>query len=210
MRRVCTWLPILVLGLLWSTAADAGLDEQGRPFARGTVIPRVGFGFGISPDLVTLGWTAGAGYFVANGLELGGTVGGTHLIFGQDLKATYPGIEDKLPGTLIELTPQLRYVFFRSPWFSPYAFVGVGPTLLTNNAPAPVIGHWTTGPGVLIGLGRNLFLDLAVRFSGRFPGPTCTAAFTDVFQTGEGPVELELGGMCGFRWSPSFGLMFSF
>lgn len=208
MRRVFIGLSVLVL--LGSSPAHARPDDQGRPFARGTVIPRIGLGFGISPELLTIGWTAGAGYFVANGLELGGSVGGTHLIFGQDLRAAYPGIAAKLPGALVEFTPQLRYLFFRSQWFSPYAFAGVGPTILTNNAPAPIIAHWTAGPGVFIGLGRNLFLDIAVRFSGRFPGQTCTEAFTDVFATSEGPVLLELGGLCGFRWSPSFGLGFSF
>ncbi|HVH99076.1 MAG TPA: hypothetical protein VM869_10210 [Enhygromyxa sp.] len=213
MRRASTWLAMLapsLLALLWSPSAHAREDEQGRPFARGTVIPRVGIGFGYSQDLFSISWGVGAGYFVANGLELGASVGGTHLIWGRDIKDEYPGIEDKLPGTLIEITPHLRYVFFRNQWFSPYAFAGVGPTFLTNNAAAPTIGHWTAGPGFYIGLGRHVFLDLAVRFSGRFPGQTCADAFTDVFETDEGLVELEIQGYCGFQWSPSIGIGFSF
>jgi hypothetical protein len=213
MRRASTWLamlaPVLVT-LLWSPNAQARNDEQGRPFARGTVIPRLGVGFGFSPDLISIGWGVGAGYFVVNGLEIGASVSGTHLLWDQDLKATYPGIQDKLPGTLIEITPQLRYVFYRNQWFSPYAFAGVGPTFLTNNAPAPTIGHWTAGPGVFIGLGRYVFLDLAIRFSGRFPNDTCTDAFTDAFETSEGPVELEIQGQCGFSWGPAIGIGFSF
>jgi hypothetical protein len=201
-------LELGLLGLLLVAApeAQAGDDEQGRPFARGTVIPRLGVGFGYSRDLISLGWGVGAGYFVANGLELGATVGGTHLIWNRDFKRTYPGVEHQLPGTLIEITPQLRYVFYRNHHFSPYAFAGVGPTFLTNNAPAPTIGHWTAGPGFFIGLGPHVFLDISVRFSGRFPNSTCREAFTDVFETPDGPVELEVGGYCGFAWSPGIGI----
>lgn len=213
MRRASTWLTVLAPALLapicvlaWSPHAHAREDEQGRPFARGTVIPRLGVGFGHSRDLFSISWGVGAGYFVVNGLEVGASVGGTHLIWSRDIKATYPGIEDKLPGTLIEITPQLRYVFFRSRWFSPYAIAGVGPTFLTNNAPAPTIGHWMAGPGFYIGLGRHVFLDLGVRFSGRFPRGACRDAFTDVFATEQGPVELEIAGFCGFQWSPSIGI----
>ncbi|MFO7567200.1 MAG: hypothetical protein R6X02_31435 [Enhygromyxa sp.] len=209
MVRASTWLTMLapsLLLLLWSPAAEARNDEQGRPFARGTVIPRIGLGFGYSQDLLSIRWGVGAGYFVVDGLEIGASVSGTHLIWGRDIKATYPGIEDKLPGTLIELTPLLRYVFYRNRWFSPYAIAGVGPTFMTNNAPAPTIGHWTAGPGFFIGLGPHVFLDIAVRFSGRFPGPTCSQAFTDVFETADGPVELEVGGFCGFGWGPSIGI----
>ena len=213
MRRKSTGLARLAparLGWLWSPSAHARNDEQDRPFARGTVIPRLGVGFGASSDLFSISWGVGAGYFVVDGLEIGASVSGTHLIWNQDIKATYPGIQDKLPGTLIEITPQLRYVFYRNRWFSPYAFAGVGPTFLTNNAPAPTIGHWTAGPGFFIGLGRYVFLDIAVRLSGRFPGQTCTDAFTDVFETTDGPVELEVGGFCGFQWGPSIGIGFSF
>lgn len=209
MRGLSMLIPAGLL-LSWSPDAQAREDEQGRPFARGTVVPRLGVGFGFSQDLFSISWGVGAGYFVVDGLELGASVGGTHLIWNQDFKATYPGVEDKLPGTLIEITPQLRYVFFRSRWFSPYAFAGVGPTFLTNNAPAPTIGHWTAGPGFFIGLGRHVFLDIFVRFSGRFPGDVCSDAFTDVFETGEGPVELEVTGFCGFRWSPGIGIGIGF
>lgn len=213
MCRASTWLAMLaplLLGLLWSPHAQAREDEQGRPFGRGTVLPRVGLGFGYSQDLLSISWGVGAGYFVVNGLELGASIGGTHLIWGRDLKAEYPGIEDKLPGTLIEITPTLRYVFFRNKWFSPYAVAGVGPTFLTNNAPAPTIGHWMAGPGFYIGLGPHVFLDIAVRFSGRFPRDTCSDAFTDVFATSEGTVQLEMTGFCGFAWSPSIGIGFGF
>lgn len=216
LRRASIWLamlaPLLTLAwaFAWSSDAHAREDEQGRPFARGTVIPRLGVGFGYSQDLFSIGWGVGAGYYVVNGLELGASVGGTHLIWNRNIKATYPGIADKLPGTLIEITPHLRYVFYRSQWFSPYLLAGVGPTFLTHNAPAPTIGHWTAGPGVYIGLGRYVFLDIGVRFSGRFPSGTCTAAFTDVFETSEGPVELEIAGFCGFSWSPSIGVGFNF
>jgi hypothetical protein len=211
MRRALIWLAMMAPALsllLWSPSAHAGEDEQGRPFARGTIIPRLGLGFGYSQDLLSISWGVGAGYFVVDGLEVGASVSGTHLIWDRNIKATYPGIEDKLPGTLIEITPMLRYVFYRNRWFSPYAFAGVGPTFMTNNAPAPTIGHWTAGPGFFIGLGRFVFLDISVRFSGRFPNSTCTRAFTDVFETTDGPVQLEVGGFCGFAWGPSFGIGF--
>lgn len=203
-------LALALPAALWSPDAQARNDEQGRPFARGTVIPRIGLGFGYSRDLLSIGWGVGAGYFVVDGLEIGASVSGTHIIWSRELKATYPGIQDKLPGTLIEITPQLRYIFYRNRWFSPYAFAGVGPTFMTNNAPAPTIGHWVAGPGFFIGLGGPVFLDIAVRFSGRFPGSTCREAFTDVFETTDGPVQLEVGGFCGFAWGPSIGIGFGF
>lgn len=204
--RFAASLVVALACLVWAPNADARPDAQGRPFGKGTIVPRLGFGFGYGADLYTLGWGVGAGYFVVDGLEIGGVVSGTHLLWRSDTKQTYPGIEDRLPGTFIEITPMLRYVFFRSPYFSPYAFAGVGPTFMTNNEPAPVIGHWTAGPGFNIGLGRYVFLDISVSFSGRFPGQTCSDAFTDVFETTEGPVELEVGGFCGVRWSPGIGI----
>lgn len=200
----------LAFCVLSESEAQARPDAQGRPFGKGTVIPRLGFGFGYGSDLISLRWGAGAGYFVVDGLEIGGTVSGTHLLWSRSIKDTYPGIQDRLPGTLIEITPQLRYVFFRSRYFSPYAFAGVGPTFLTNNEPDPVLGHWTAGPGFYIGLGRYAFIDISVSFSGRFPTERCREAFTDVFETTEGPVELEVGGFCGFRWSPGIGVGFGF
>ena len=198
----------LAVGLS-SASAEAREDEQGRPFARGTVIPRLGFGFGYSPDLITVSYGLGAGYFVVDGLELGGTVSATHLIWGSELEAEYPGLRAEFPNALVEITPMLRYVFFRNRWFSPYAFAGVGPTFVTHNAPAPVMGHWMAGPGFYIGLGPHVFLDLSVQFSGRFPG-TCNAAFKDTFTTTDGPVEVEFSGLCGFRWSPGLGVGVSF
>jgi hypothetical protein len=210
MRTTLSCLAVAAACLLWAPNAHARPDAKGRPFGTGTIIPRVGFGFGYSADLISLGWGIGAGYFVVDGLEIGGVVSGTHLLWSRELKDTYPGIEDRLPGTLMEITPLLRYVFFRSPYFSPYAFAGVGPTFLTNNEPDPVLGHWTAGPGFFIGLGRHVFLDISVSFSGRFPSAACTDAYTDVFTTSEGPVELQIGGYCGFRWSPGIGIGFSF
>ena len=206
MRRLLTVLPVALACLLWAPSAEAKPDAQGRPFGQGTMVPRIGLGVGFNPSFFSLGWSAGFGYFVVDGLELGATLSGTHLIWSPDIKLEYRGIEDKLPGTLIEVTPKLRYIFYRSPAFSPYAFAGVGPTMLTNNAPAPVIGHWTAGPGVIIGLGPHVFLDLSVSFSGRFPGQTCTDAYTGVFDTNDGLVELEVGGFCGFQWSPGVGV----
>jgi hypothetical protein len=183
-------------------------EHDDRPFGRGTIVPRVGLGFGYSRDLFTLGWAAGGGYFVANGLEVGGIVSGTHLFWSSEMRAAYPGIQATLPNALIEITPLLRYVFFRNRWFSPYIFAGVGPTFFNNDA--PVIGHWTTGPGFFIGLGRYAFLDISLRFSGRFPGGTCNNAFSGVFETAEGPVRLQVRSFCGFRWNPGIGVGFRF
>lgn len=210
MRRAAFVLALLGASL-WAPSAHARPDAQGRPFGQGTIVPRLGFGFGYGADLYSLRWGVGAGYFVVDGLELGGVVGGTHLLWRSEMKDTYPGIEKRLPNAFIEITPLLRYVFFRSPWFSPYAFAGVGPTMMTNNAPQPVIGHWTAGPGFYIGLGRHVFVDISVSFSSRFPGRACNDAFTDVFETpDEGPVELQVTGFCGLRWSPGIGIGASF
>jgi hypothetical protein len=200
----------VLTALLWAPSAHARPDAQGRPFGKGTIVPRLGFGFGPGSDLYTIGWSAGAGYFVVNGLEIGGVVGGTHLLWRSEMKAMYPGIERRLPNAFIEITPLMRYVFFRSRYFSPYAFAGVGPTIMTNNDVDPVIGHWRAGPGFFIGLGRFVFIDISVSFSSRFPGQICRDAFTDVFDTPEGPVELQVSGFCGFRWSPGIGIGASF
>jgi hypothetical protein len=200
----------VVATLAWAPSAHARPDAQGRPFGKGTIIPRLGFGVGYGADLLSLRWGVGAGYFVVNGLEIGGIVGGTHVLWNREMKAMYPGIERRLPNAFIEITPLLRYVFFRSPYFSPYVFAGVGPTMMTNNTPAPVIGHWTAGPGFYIGLGRYVFLDISVSFASRFPSRICQDAFTDVFETPEGPVQLEVTGFCGFRWSPGIGIGASF
>lgn len=208
--RTFAVLGVALASLLWAPAAEARPDAQGRPFGRGTIIPRLGFGFGYGSNFHTIGWSVGAGYFVVDGLEIGGTVGGTHLLWRRDIKDEFPGIEDRLPGTFIEITPTLRYVFFRSPYVSPYAFAGVGPTIMTNNAPAPVIGHWTAGPGFFIGLGQHVWMSISVSFSMRFPGGACRDAFTDVFETAEGPVQLEVGGFCGLEWSPGLGFGASF
>lgn len=204
-------LTLGALVLLAPGSAFAAPPEQPpAPFGKGTIVPRLGLGVNLGDDVSSVNWALGAGYFVVDGLEVGARVSGLHLIWDAGLKSELPGIEDELPGTLIDVTPLLRFVFFRSPYFSPYAFGGVGPTFVTNNAPAPVIGHWTAGPGVAIGFGAHVFLDISVSFSGRMTVATCEEAFTDTFESAEGPVEFELGGLCRWRWSPGIGLGVAF
>ncbi len=209
MQRLAISLAALLVGAWIPDLAEAS-DGDDRPFGRGTVVPRIGFGVGFAPDLVAISWRAGAGYFVVNGLEIGATFGGTHLIWDEQLREQYPGLTSKIPDHFFELTPLVRYVFFRNRWFSPYAFAGVGPTFLTDSPGDPVLAHWTAGPGFAIGLGRHVFLDISVTFAGRFPRSRCEEAFTDVFETDQGLVELSLTGMCGFRWSPGIGVGFMF
>lgn len=94
---------VFVAAALWAPAAHAqGLDMD--PFDRGSVRTSVVMGWGeaFSENYFILG--LGAGYFVANGLELGLDVEGW---LGSD-------------PSIYKLTPQVRYVFQNEGAVRPY------------------------------------------------------------------------------------------
>lgn len=171
-------------------------------------MPRVG----ISPwglfnqDVASLSFGLGGEYFVLNGLSLGLDVADTIFIYRSAFKAQYPGIEDELPTNAFELVPALRYVFFRSRWFSPYVRGGVGPMFFNHGV--GTYGQWVANPGVFINLSGPLYLDLGVGFSGLFPTGRCKDAVTyRPEDPSAGSVPLDL---CSFGWGPQIGFAVAF
>lgn len=193
----------LALGLA-PASAWARDDERGRPWARGTALPTFGFGVGLGRDVTSLRFALGGRYFVANGLAVGLTLSDSVSILSSRLKSDYPGIERHVPTNVFEITPSLQYVFFRSRWFSPYVYGGVGPSFFNNRN--GTFGHWTAGPGAYIGLGGPVFLDVGVGFRGLFPVGRCNDAFE--YSTGGGSVKFS--GGCAFGWGPNIGIVVAF
>ncbi len=188
----------------WPTQASAGDDERGRPWARGTALPTFGFGVGLGRDVTSLHFALGGRYFVTHGLAVGLTLSDSVSIFSSRLKSEYPGIEKQIPTNVFEITPSLQYVFFRSRWFSPYAYAGVGPSFFNNRR--GTFGHWTAGPGAYIRLGGPVFLDVGVGFRGLFPVARCNDAFEYV----SGGEAVQLSSRCAFGWGPNIGLVVAF
>lgn len=46
----------LLAASIWAPSAHARPDAQGRPFGKGTIVPRLGFGFGYGSELLSLRW----------------------------------------------------------------------------------------------------------------------------------------------------------
>lgn len=168
--------------------------------------------FGLSPwglfnqDVASLSFGLGFNYFIVNGLSLGLGVSDTIFIYRSAFKAQYPGIETQLPTNMLEVTPTLQYVFFRSRRFSPYVYGGVGPVFFNHGAGTH--GQWVAGPGVYINVSGPLYVSLGVGFSGLFPGGRCNEALTYKPQdpTGQG----LLLDLCSFRWGPQVGVVLAF
>lgn len=196
-----------MVALAWPGEAEAAPRDD-RPWGRGTVMPRIGLSpWGLfNQDIASLSFGLGGEYFVVNGLSLGLDVSDTIFIYRSAFKAQYPGIERQLPTNSLELVPALRYVFFRSRWFSPYVRGGVGPVFFNHGAGTH--GQWVGEPGVFINLSGPLYLDLGVGFSGLFPGGRCNEALT------YRPEDSAMGGvaldLCSFRWGPQIGFVVSF
>lgn len=189
---------------LWPEEAQARVDEKGRPFGKGTLQPSLGAGasFGGSLSVVSIG--LGARYFVANGLGPGLTVSDTILIYGDSLRADYPGIATQTPTNIVRLLPNLQWIFVRTRWFSPYVIGGVGPVFYNHGG--GTVGEWMAGGGAYIGLGGPVFVDLGVGFTGVFPQQKCEDAFYY-----RGPnVEGQVLDACSFTWGPRLGLTIAF
>lgn len=197
----------LVAAAAWlgtPSVAEAAEDHHGRPWAKGTVVPNFGFGFGYSQDLVSLSFGLGAGYYIANGFSIGLQVDDEILIYSKSLKNDLPDLENQIPTNVFSLTPTAQWVFLRRPRFSPYVFAGLGPVFLNNDN--GVYGQWTAGPGAYIGVGGPVWIDLGVGFSGLFPTGQCNERF-EYQPSAAGAEPIPVLDYCSFRWGPRLGLV---
>ncbi len=197
-------LSLVAAALLLPTEAAArplSLQPDDRPWTRGTLMPSFGLGGSFysrgGGNLLIAG---GLSYFFVNNLAVGLQLRNFTTFLGSYYKETFPGIEKQIPTNEFSLIPGMTAILYRSYRFSPYVHAGVGPVFLNHKH--GVVGEWNAGPGVLIGLGRRLAIDLGVSFSMRFPDAKCDRAFT----YGDGPPI----DACGFRWGIRAGLVFGF
>jgi len=193
--------------LAWPSAALAEPPDE-RPWGRGVLRPSFGLSAGglFNQETATLGFGLGFNYFIVNGLSAGLSLSDTIFIYRSAFKAQYPGIETTLPTNMIEVTPTVQYVFFRSRRFSPYVYGGVGPVFFNHGAGTH--GQWVGGPGAYLNVTGPLYVSVGVGFSGLFPAGRCKDALT--YQPADpldGPVPLDL---CSFRWGPQVGLALAF
>jgi hypothetical protein len=195
---------------LWLAPGRAGASE-GLPWGKGRGSLGVGAGVSISSSLTVVSPGVRGGYFVVDGLELGGEVELGVLMWSAADFTAHPGLAATAPGLALRVTPTIRYVFLRQPGFSPYLLAGVGPTVWNHSHGGDgVAGHWTASPGALIHLGQlgdgarrsQVYLDLAIRFSSTFPGRSCHRAFT--------VGGADVPGYCGFQFGPRLGFAFAF
>lgn len=186
-----------------SEPAPATRDAAAPPLPWGKRRASLGLGAGVNipSSLTVVAPGVRAGYFVADGLELGGEVEVAALLWSAADLTAHPGLARDAPRLAVRIHPTIRYVFLRQPGFSPYLLAGAGPTIWAH-ADSGVVGHWIAAPGALIHLGRRVYLDLAIRFSSSFPGRACRSAFT--IASGEAP------GYCGFQFGPRVGLSLAF
>lgn len=91
-----------------ASEAHAGVDEQGRPWAKGSIVPELGIGFGYSEDLTSLRFGLGARYFVINGLSVGLSLSDTVLIFSGEYKSQFDDLTNNIPTNIFEITPKLQ------------------------------------------------------------------------------------------------------
>lgn len=205
MARGGRWIAAVALAAWLGGAAEAeAAEDDGRPWAQGTVVPNFGFGFGYSQDLVSLSFGVGAGYYIANGFSLGLSVDDEVLLYSKALRGELPDLENQIPTNVFSLTPTAQWVFLRRPRFSPYVFAGIGPVFFNNGN--GVHGHWTAGPGAYVGLAGPLWLDLGVGFSGLFPTQQCNEAF-EYQPAGPDLDPIPVLDYCSFRWGPRIGLV---
>ncbi len=187
-----------------ASARPLSLIPDDRPWTRGTLMPSFGLGgsFG-SRGGGSLLVGAGLNYFFVNNLSVGLHLRNFTTFLPPGLKSEFPGIEKQIPTNEFSLIPGMTAILYRSYRASPYVFAGVGPVFLNHKR--GVIAEWNAGPGVLIGLGQRMAIDLGLNFSMRFPGDRCETAYT--YAGTEGSVVFNA---CGFRWGIRAGLVFGF
>lgn len=194
------------LALAAPQSAEAAPRRDDRPWGRGLAVPSFGIGAGgLFSDIANVSFGLGFNYFIINGLSVGLSFSDTILIYRSTIRAQYPGIEDALPTNIFSITPNVQYVFYRSPRFSPYVGAGVGPVFFNHGG--GVHGRWTAGPGVYINVVGPLFIDVGIGFSGMFPSDACNEAWTYTPSTDTGSVVLDV---CSFQWGPRIGPVLAF
>lgn len=194
-------LSFVALAPAVASARPFSTQPDDRPWGRGTLMPSFGLGGSFSSrGGGTLLVGAGLTYFAVNNLGVGLHLRNFTTFLPNDIKSEFPGVEKRIPTNEFSLTPSLMFVLYRSYRFSPYIHAGVGPVFLNHGH--GVVGEWVAGPGVLIGLGRRLAINVSVSFSSRFPGDKCNAAYNY-----DG---VSVYSSCGFRWGIQFGLVFGF
>jgi hypothetical protein len=179
-----------------ASARPLSLQPDDRPWGRGTLMPSLALGGSFhrgGGGSLLLG--AGLTYFVVNNLGVSLNVRNLTTFLPDSLSS----IKGTIPTNEFALTPGLLVVLYRSYRASPYVHGGAGPVFLNHQR--GTIGQWSAGPGVLIGLGRRLALNLGLSFSSRFPVGKCEAAYRvqdiDYFYN-----------PCGFAWNINVGLVF--
>lgn len=202
MRRTLLVLAGVLAAWALPQEAWAGKDDP-RPFSKGTFQPSLGLGASFGGDVSVVNIGLGARYFVVGGLGPGLSISDTILIYDEDTRANFPGIEEQTPTNIVRILPNLQWVFVRTRWFSPYVIGGVGPEFYNNGG--GTVGAWMAGGGALIGLGGPVFVDLGVQFNGVFPVEQCREAFT--YRTAGLSAELD---SCSFTWGPRLGLTIAF
>jgi hypothetical protein len=172
---VRTAIALIVLAALAAPTTAAASDGDDRPFGRGVLLPSLSFGGGFARGYggrLLVG--AGASYFVANGFAVGMHLRNVTSFYSQDIKSL--PYYSQIPTNQLSLIPHVTWVFYRSRTISPYISAGVGPVFL--NKGRGTLGEWQAGPGLLIGTGGPIFIDLGITFGARFTRDRCQDAFT--------------------------------
>ncbi len=162
----------------------------------------VGGAVGLPRGMTTIGIRAAAGYFVIDGLEVGGEVSDTILVWNTALTSQLMDLNMRVPTQAIQVAATLRYVPLRRPGFSAYLLTGVGPTFLDKGG--GVIAHVFLTPGALIRLGGKVHLNLGFRFTQPFPVKTCE----DAFATVAGAEDIPAHSFCEYGFGPTVGVTF--
>lgn len=197
----------LAVAAAWPGTARAEPPED-PPWARGVT----SFELDLSPwgllneDVTSLSFGLSARRYLVHGLALGLGVSDTLFVYREAFKAHHPGVEAQLPTNMVEVTPLLQYVFFRSRWLSPYVYGGLGPVFFNHGG--GVHGQWHGGPGVYVHVRGPIFASLGVGFSGLFPGARCSDALVYQPEGSDAPgIPVDL---CSFRWGPQIGVALAF
>lgn len=195
---------LLFTALLLAIPSRAAAQEpDDRPFGRGVIMPSVALGGSFARSYGgSLLVGAGASYFVANGFAVGLHLRNVTTFYSRSFKDAYPGLVEKIPTNEFSILPSLQWVFYRSRYFSPYVYGGVGPVFLNHQR--GVVGQWSAGPGFLIGTGGPLYIDIGILFSMRFPNGRCQDAYSVV----DGDTLYTNSYACSFTWGFRGGIVF--
>lgn len=202
-----TALALIVLVALAAPTTAAASDGDDRPFGRGVLLPSLSFGGGFAARYGgSLLVGAGASYFVANGFAVGLNVRNVTTFYSPNVKALpyYP----QIPTNQLSVLPHLTWVFFRSRTVSPYISAGVGPVFL--NRSRGTLGEWQAGPGLMIGTGGPLFIDLGFYFGSRFTHDRCQDAFTFNDPSTGVDTDAFAQGACSLMFGFRGGIVFGF